>query len=80
MNRERLRDDRTVSWVLAQLLSSLQGGSDSRNSEAIGELRELQQIAVPSVEEKVKNPSSSDKTVYVGVGPHSSRIEATDKM
>ena len=35
-SRERLRDDRTVSRVLAQLLSSLQSGSDSRNPEATG--------------------------------------------
>ena len=47
-SRERLRDDRTVLRVLAQSLSSLQGGSDSRNPEAIGELHELQQIVVPS--------------------------------
>ena len=39
----------------------------------------MQQISGPSVEEKVGNPSMSDKTVYIGVGPHSSRIEATDK-
>ena len=79
LNRERLRDDRVVSRVLAQSLSSLQGGSGSRIPEATEELHELQQISVPSVEEKVKNPSMSDKTVYVGVGPHSSRIESTEK-
>ena len=78
-SRERLRDDRTVSRVLAQSLSSLQGGSGSRNSEATGELHMLQQIAVPSVEKSVRDPSNSDKPVYVGVGPHSSRAEGTDQ-
>ena len=32
-NRERLRDDRVVSQALVQSLSSLQGGSDSKNLE-----------------------------------------------
>ena len=78
--RERLRDDRVVSRVLAQSLSSLQGGSDSRIPEATGKLQKLQQFSVPSVEEKSENPSKSDTTVYVGVGPHSSRTEETEKM
>ena len=42
-------------------------------------MHELQRFAVPSVEEKIKNPSKSDTTVYVGVGPHSSRTDETDK-
>ena len=37
-NRERLRDDRVVSQVLVQLLSSLQEGSHSRNRETTGKL------------------------------------------
>ena len=39
----------------------------------------LQQIAVPNVEKSVEDPSISDKPVYVGVGPHSSRAEKTDQ-
>ena len=78
-SRERLRDDRTVSRVLAQSLSSLQGGSGSRQPEAIGELHELQQFAVPNAEKTSVNPSTSDRTVYVGVSPHSSRIEEMEK-
>ena len=35
-NRERLRDDRVVSQVLVQSLSSLQGGSDSRTWRPLG--------------------------------------------
>ena len=41
-------------------------------------MRELQQFAVSSVEEEIKNPSESETTVYVGVGPHSSRTDGTD--
>ena len=40
-NRERLRGEWVVSRVLAQSLSSLKGGSDSRNSETIGRLQKL---------------------------------------
>ena len=75
VNRERLRGERVVSRVLAQLLSSLKGGSDSRNSEAIGRLQKLQQFSAPNVEEKKEDLSSKDKPVYVGVNPHSSRSE-----
>ena len=49
-SRERLRGERVVSRVLAQSLSSLKGGSDSRNSETIGRLQKLQQFAAPSAE------------------------------
>ena len=53
-NRERLRDNRTVSRILAQSLSSIQGGSDSRNPETIGELHLLQRIAVPNEGKKLQ--------------------------
>ena len=80
MNRERLRGERVVSRVLAQSLSSLKGGSDSRNSEAIGRLQKLQQFSAPNAEKKKKDLSSKDKPVYVGVDPHSGRLEeSTEK-
>ena len=69
------RSERVVSRVLAQSLSSLKGGSDSRNSETIGRLQKLQQFSAPNVEEKKEDLSSKDKPVYVGVDPHSSRSE-----
>ena len=71
VNRERLRGERVVSRVLAQLLSSLKGGNDSRNSEATGRLQKLQQISAFSVGHSDKEQSSKDKPVYVGVNPHS---------
>ena len=72
VNRERLRGRRVVSQVLAQSLSSLQGGSDSRNLETIGRLQKLQQFAAPNDEMKLQNQSEKDKPVYIGVSPHSS--------
>ena len=42
-------------------------------------MHELQQIAVLSVEEIAGDLSNSDKTVYVGVGPHSNRVAKMDK-
>ena len=78
-NRERLRDDRVVSQVLVQSLSSLQGGSDSRNLETTGKLCVLHQFAAPSAEDEDTNPSSQDKPIYVGVSPHSRRLEDDEK-
>ena len=75
VNRERLRDDQVVSQVLVQSLSSLQGGSDSRNLETTGKLCVLHQFATPSAVKKDINPSSKDKPIYVGVSPHSRRLE-----
>ena len=79
VNRERLRDDRVVSQVLVQSLSSLQSGSDSRNLETTGKLCVLHQFAAPSAVKENKNPSSKDKPIYVGVSPHSRRLEDDEK-
>ena len=62
-----------------QSLSSLQGGSDSRNLETTGKLCVLHQFAAPSAEEEDTNPSSKDKPIYVGVSPHSRRLEDDEK-
>ena len=51
-NRERLRGKWVVSQALAQSLSSLQGGSDSRDLETIGRLQKLQRFAAPNDEDK----------------------------
>ena len=78
-SRERLRGEWVVSRVLAQSLSSLQGSSDSRNSETIGRLQKLQQFSAPSVGKTEENQSLKDKPVYVGVNPHSSRIATVEE-
>ena len=74
-NRERLRDDRVVSQALVQSLSSLQGGSDSKNLETTGKLCVLHQFAVPSVAKKDIHSSPKDKPIYVGVSPHSHSLD-----
>ena len=61
-------------------LSSLQGGSDSRNLETTGKLCVLHQFSVPSVEEKSINPSMKDRPIYVGVSPHSRRLVNDEKF
>ena len=73
-NRERLRGERVVSRVLAQLLSSLKGGSDWRNSATVGRLQKLQQFSAPNTEQTKEDQSLKNKPVYVGVDPHSNRI------
>ena len=80
VNRERLRDDRVVSQVLVQSLSSLQGGSDSRNLETTGKLCILHQFATPSAAKEDTNLSPKDKPIYVGVSPHSHRLENVTKL
>ena len=79
VNRERLRGERVISQVLAQSLSSLQGGSGSRNLETIGRLQKLQQFAAPNNEENVQDQSVKDRPVYIGVSPHSSRTVPDEK-
>ena len=59
---------------MARSLNPNEGGSDPRNSETTGELRQLQQYAVSSAEEKKDLPDSG-KATFVGVGPHSNRSE-----
>ena len=78
-NRERLRGGRVVSRVLAQSLSSLKGGRDSRNSETIGRLQKLQHFSAPNVGQKKEDQSLKDKPVYVGVDPHSNIIAVKDE-
>ena len=60
-------------------LSSLQGGSNSRNLETTGKVCVLHQFSVPSVEEKSINPMK-DRPIYVGVSPHSRRLVNDEKI
>ena len=74
-SRERLRGERVVSRVLAQSLSSLQGGSDSRNSETIGRLQKLQQFAAPSAGKIRRKSVNQGQTRLCRSEPHSSRVD-----
>ena len=66
--------------ALVQSLSSLQGGSDSRNLETTGKLCVLHQFIVPSVVKEDINPSLKDEPIYVGVSPHSHRLDDAEKV
>ena len=79
-NRERLRDDRVVSQALVQSLSSLQGGSDSKNLETTGKLCVLHQFAVTSVAKEDIHSSPKDEPIYVGVSPHSHSLDNVTKF
>ena len=69
--RESLRDQRTVSQVLARSLNPTVDGSDPRTLGTTGKLQILQQIAVFSTEDGKKNPAKGSP-VYVGITPHPS--------
>ena len=70
--RESLRDQRTVSQVLARSLNPTVDGSDPRTLGTTGKLQILQQIAVSSNEEWEKK-SSKRQSIYVGITPHPSQ-------
>ena len=76
--RESLRDQRTVSQVLARSLNSTVGGSDPRTLETTGKLQILQPIAVPNTEEGSLNPEDGSP-VYVGITPHPSHRLGTEE-
>ena len=63
-----------------QSLSCLQGDSDSRNLETTRKLCVLHQFTVPSVAIEDTNSSLKDKPIYVGVSPHSRRLDNAEKV
>ena len=63
-----------------QSLSSLQGGSNSRNLETTGKLCVLHQFTLPSIAIEDINSSLKDKPIYVGVSPHSRRLDDAKKV
>ena len=68
VNRGRLRDNRLASWILANSLNPIEGGSDSRTPEATGKLQILQQFSVSSVEDgREQNQATKAKSMYVGI-------------
>ena len=73
-NRERLRDEGTVSRTLARSLNPFQGGSDSRNPETIGKLQILQRLNIPNAKERNSNLPIQDSPLYVGMDSHTPRL------
>ena len=74
-----MRDQRTVSQILARSLNPTVDGSDPRTLEMTGKLQILQQIAVSSTADGKKNPAQGSP-IYVGINPHpSGRLETTEE-
>ena len=73
--RDRSRDDRVLSRVLASTLNPLQGGSVSRTAERPSKLQLLQQYAVAGFEEGKEIRSRKDHAIYVGITNPTTRSE-----
>ena len=73
-NRGRSRDDCIVARVLAQSLSPLQGGSDSRKSATTSKLQILQQFAVAGNGNGIQIRSEEDHAIYVGLDNPTHRL------
>ena len=73
-----MRDQRTVSQVLARSLNSTEGGSGPMILETTGNLQILQPIAVPSTEEGSLNPAKGS-LVYMEITPHTSHRIGMDE-
>ena len=66
-----------MSQVLAQSLSPLQGGSDSRISDTPSKLQILQQFSVAGNEDGKQIWSSKDRAIYVGMVTPTDRLAKT---
>ena len=66
-NRWRSRDDCVVAQALAQSLSPLQGGSDSRDLATTSKLQILQQFSVAGDGDGKQIRSQKDQAIYVGI-------------
>ena len=74
-----MRDQRTISQVLARSLNPTVDGSNPRTLGTTGKLQILQQVAVSSVEDGKKSPAKGSP-IYVGITPHpSSRLEEIEE-
>ena len=69
----------TVSRVLAQSLSPLQGGSDSRISEITSKLQILQQFSVAGDGDGSQIRSEKDQAMYVGMLNPTNRVDSEQK-
>ena len=77
--RDRSRDDRTLSRVLARTLSPLQGGSVPRTAERPSKLQLLQRFAVAGYEHGKEIRSKKDQAIYVGIINPTNRSEVDEK-
>ena len=77
--RDRSRDDRTLSRVLARALSPLQGGSVPRKAERPSKLQLLQQFAVAGYEDGKDIRSRKDQAIYVGITNPTNRSKENEK-
>ena len=66
--RESLRDQRTISQVLARSLNPIVDGSDLRTLGTTGKLQILQQIAISSTEDEKKIQKKAVQ--YMWESPH----------
>ena len=78
-NRDCRRDERLVSQTLVQSLSSLQGGSDSRNPETTGKLQILQNCSEFSEEAGNTDLVQKADPLYAGLESPTFRLESKKK-
>ena len=73
--RERSRDHRVLSSVLAAALNPNQDGSAPRTAERSIQLHKLQQFAVDGLQKGEQIRSSQDQAIYVGISSPTLRSE-----
>ena len=73
--RERSRDDRVLSSVLAAALNPSQGSSAQRITERPAQLQQLQQMSVGRLEKGNQIRSEKGQAIYVGISTPTSRSE-----
>ena len=78
--RDRSRDDRTLSRVLARALSPFQGGSVLRTAERPSKLQLLHQFAVAGYEDGKEIRSKKDQAIYVGITNPTNRSGVDEKF
>ena len=76
--RERAREDRTLSNVLAEALNPSQGGSAPRNIERPAQLQKLQKFTVSGLEKGEKIRPSKGHSIFVGISTPTNRIDRTN--
>ena len=77
--RERVREDRTLSNVLAVALNPSQGGSAPRNVERSAQLHQLQQFAVSGLKKGEQIRPSKGHSTFVGISTPTNRVDRTDE-
>ena len=77
--RERAREDRTLSNVLAEALNPFQGGSAPRNMERPAQLQKLQQFTVSGLKKGEQIRPSKGHPIFVGISTPTNRIDRTNE-